>query len=272
MPETVRAEVRYVNPEWRGRSEIPQIYSKELRYANTSVHQVEIQDARPLLERGELDLDRHGFTLVEHYSRAAGFGEEGEFGKDYLEEMEQLIRQVAGADETFMFNEATVRAANPKTFFGDGYALYFHTDYSDRLRASNERELLAKANSPLLDDASGWGFAWYNLWRPANGEVEQNPLALIDASSLDPHDLVPYGLDPDNKTVSMLPLFSSGQRVFYFSRMRNHEVLIFKQADSRQNTGKVCPHTSFRIPDAPDNARRRRSVEARFMCAFAPKD
>ena len=58
MSENVQAEARFINPEWKGRSEIPRIYSKETRYANTTSHSVEILDARPLQERGEIDLDR----------------------------------------------------------------------------------------------------------------------------------------------------------------------------------------------------------------------
>ena len=66
MTQSVTAEVRYLNPEWKSREDRPFIYSKETRRQNTTRHAVEITDARVLQEAGELDLDVNGFVLAEH--------------------------------------------------------------------------------------------------------------------------------------------------------------------------------------------------------------
>ncbi len=43
-----------------------------------------------------------------------------------------------------------------------------------------------------LDHSKKWDFAWYNLWQPIDWEVQQNPLAIIDFTTLERDDLVGY--------------------------------------------------------------------------------
>ena len=44
---TVPAQMRYVNTEWKHTDEIPRIGSRETRRANTSFHDIRVHDARP---------------------------------------------------------------------------------------------------------------------------------------------------------------------------------------------------------------------------------
>ena len=99
MAQAVRADVRYLNDEWKTRDEMPRIYSKETRYANTSPRELEILDARPLSESGELDLDRNGFVLVRHESSVRDFSDPDRVAETYISEMESLIRELTGADQ-----------------------------------------------------------------------------------------------------------------------------------------------------------------------------
>ena len=78
MLESVKANIRYLNPEWRERTELPRIWSRETRRANTSFHAVDVESARPLASRGELELDKHGFALVQHGSRVRDFRDDAE--------------------------------------------------------------------------------------------------------------------------------------------------------------------------------------------------
>ena len=272
MSENVQAEARFINPEWKGRSEIPRIYSKETRYANTTPHSVEILDARPLQERGEIDLDRNGFTLLKHRSSIADFSDAEKFGAAYQAEMQKVVEELTGADQIFPLFKVSVRAANPTTFFGDGYSLYFHCDSSWDELDGILAEQLREAGSPLADNRDGWHFALYNTWRPVDQTVYQNPLTLIDAASLDAEDLINYGLDEGNEGddgfVAMVPIYKESQRLMYYPYMEPDEVLIFKQADTRRGYAQTVPHTSFRDPRAASDAPRRRSVEMRYICAF----
>ena len=50
--------------------------------------------------------------------------------------------------------------------------------------------------------------------------------------------------------------------------MTPDEILVFKQMDGRKNRSVYCPHTSFDIPDTPEDAPPRRSIEGRLLAVF----
>ena len=67
MTSPVNAQVRYLNPEWKGRTDRPSIGDRESRRANTTKREVQIHDAR----WREGGLDDAGFLLVDHESAVA---------------------------------------------------------------------------------------------------------------------------------------------------------------------------------------------------------
>ena len=262
----LHTQVGYVNSEWKGREERPRILSGSTRRANTSLQDVEIHDARPLRARGDLDLDTNGFVLVQHPTRFADFRDRERILQTYLPEMCELLRGLTGAQEIFAFDFAPLRSENPDSFLG-AYSLYMHCDYADSIQPFLNQKIMRDAGSPLADDAEGWEFAWYNLWRPVDYEVQTRPLTLIDARTVDPSDIIEYY--PAEENFASLPVYDDKQRLYYFPRMQTDEVAIFKQADTRRERAQVCPHTSFDDPDAAPHALPRRSIELRLMCAFA---
>ena len=62
---SVSAEVRYLNPEWKGRAEAPRIGDRTSRRANTAKRAVSIDDARGLYTSG--------FVLARHESAVRDF-------------------------------------------------------------------------------------------------------------------------------------------------------------------------------------------------------
>lgn len=56
---------------------------------------------------------------------------------------------------------------------------------------------------------------------------------------------------------------------YYFPEMTKDEVLVFKQWDSDPHlSGRMCFHTAFKDPSAPDDAPARQSIECRIMVFF----
>ena len=100
--------------------------------------------------------------------------------------------------------------------------------------------------------------------------MEQNPLALLDARTLDESDIQEYtfgGRDEDGNATMILP--NSEHEWWYFPQMQTNECLVFKQYDNRNGGGcKQCPHISFFDSSAPEDAPGRRSIEVRICCAF----
>ena len=182
------------------------------------------------------------------------------------------------------------------------YARYAHTDLGKEYfeRSSPHESYVGRpgapnfildfiARHPILDDErQHFDLAYVNVWKPHGRPVEQKPLCLLDAQTLDQADIVSttytgiselnsalqYARDRRDNKIQLLGA-SASHRWVYFSRMEPTEALIFKQMDTRPGHAPFCFHTAFEHPHTPAGARGRRSVEFRVVLAFrkenAPK-
>ena len=268
----VQTQIRYLNDEWRHRDDIPEIGDRESRRANTSKHVVSIFDARPSLQRGEIDLDSNGFTLLRMDSAVQDFQSDQEVRTVYYPEIIDLAKRSTGASEVFI-TQHLVRTED-KSDFNKAYARFLHCDYSLSDARGSAMRLLEKQGRDW-SAYRGKDFAWYNAWQPFDNDAIRNPLALVDAASLSAGDIVDYrytGYSRNNPNATMegkssMPAYNAGHRFYYVSNMTPSEVLFFKQLDTRQQGG-VCPHTSFDDPASPPDAPPRRSIETRLMAVF----
>ena len=97
MSETVTAEIRFINSEWKHRRVPPVIGDRASRRAHTTKHTVPVRDARG----AETGLDTTGFTLTRHKPGMTDFGDESAVKTTYCEEVVSVVKQLAGADEMF---------------------------------------------------------------------------------------------------------------------------------------------------------------------------
>ena len=267
MSQSVGARIRYLSPEWRGRDGRPQISSRESRRANTRFYDVRIADARPLQERGELDLDTNGFILVEHRPDLRDFHDAEEVKRAYYPGIRSLIEKLTGAAQVAVLHH--VIRTEKATSFNEAYARYVHCDFSEARAEEMTRKLLAERGIRVDLSSGRYDVAWYNTWQPIEREVQQNPLMLVDSGSLETADLAEYTFgDAEYDAVASMPFYNAKHRHFYFPRMQTHELIVSKQLDSRPGRARLCPHTSFDDLTAPADALRRRSIEVRVMCLF----
>lgn len=107
-----------------------------------------------------------------------------------------------------------------------------------------------------------------NLWRPIRGPLVDAPLAVCDAGSVEPGDLIPTDLiyqERIGETYSVT--YRASHRWYYFSRMRVDEVLLLKCYDSATDgRARFAPHTAFTDPTTPPDAPLRVSIELRGTC------
>ena len=268
---TVEAQVRYLDPQWRERDDIPRIGDRDSRRANTLKHTVRIHDARGDLEAGRIGLDANGFALLRHVSRTRDFLDDEEVKAVYYREIEALARQATGADEIFI-TQHQVRTEDTSDF-NKAYARFVHCDYSlASPRATSLRALEKRGLS--FAEYEDCEFAWFNSWQPFDNEVQRNPLAVIDAATLAMDDILDYRYtgyaraEAVDAGKSAIPVANPAHRFYYVSRMATDELLFIKQLDTRAGRAKVCPHTSFDDPASPPDAPPRRSIEVRMMAAF----
>jgi hypothetical protein len=265
MEESVPAKVRYINADWKDRDESPRIGSRESRREATSFQDVQVHDARPRLEAGELNLDHNGFTLTQHESAMVDFRDDEVVERIYHREMEALLCRVTGADHAFSRSHL-VRTEKPIDF-NDGYARFVHCDYNmKRLHEMSAAVLETHGVEPQKN----WEYVWYNTWQPFDNPVENNPLAFIDWESLPMVDVIDYYYTGRNiDSLVAAPVYSAAHKWCYFPEMATNEVIVLKQMDGRSGDRSVyCPHTSFDYIGDDVGPLPRRSIETRLLTVF----
>jgi hypothetical protein len=106
-----------------------------------------------------------------------------------------------------------------------------------------------------------------NLWRPIRGPLRDAPLAMCDATTVAPGDLVPSDLvykDRVGETYGVT--YNPAHHWFYVPDMQPDEVLLLKCFDSATDgRARFVPHTAFNDPTAPADMLPRESIEIRTL-------
>jgi hypothetical protein len=233
----------------------------------TERHTVLIRDMRPL--EGALSLDREGFELLRHETAARDLHDDDAIEHVYHPEIEALLRAVTGASRVVVF-DATRRSdggAGAKNRDGlRGPASRVHVDYTDKSGPQRVKDLLGEGEAARLA-ASCARILQINVWRPIRGPVQRSPLALADASTVRPEDLIATDqVFPDRVGEIYHLAHGPGQRWYYAPRMTPDEVLLIKGFDSLDDgRARFTPHGAFDLPDTPADAPPRESIEVRTL-------
>jgi hypothetical protein len=224
---------------------------------------VTITNARAL---GELSLDREGFRLVRHQSATANFYDADEVRRVYYPELVRMLNETTGAAKAVIFAH-DVRSADKSKQDGDRVrepVSSVHNDYTPKSAPQMVREILPH------DEAEyrlAKRFAEINIWRPIRGPVLDRPLAICDARSIAPGDLV--AIDRYLKHEVYMMTFNPAHRWFYFPKMLTGETLLIKGFDSMlDGRARFTAHAAFVDPATPPDAPSRESIEARALLFF----
>lgn len=234
------------------------------RVGNYAAFQTRIADARPIAPR--LSLDREGFILVRHDTGVRDFYDAAELKAVYYPEVERLVAAATGAQKVVVFDH-TIRVAERAVERGlRAPVRMVHNDYTEKSGPQRVRDLLgAEAEARLRRR-----FIEINVWRPIQGPVEAMPLALADAGSLSPRDIVTCDLVYADRTGEVYyGVWNPDHRWYYFPRMERHEAVLIKCYDSaKDGRARFSLHTAFDDPTSPPNAAPRQSIEVRTFAFF----
>ncbi len=113
-------------------------------------------------------------------------------------------------------------------------------------------------------------FAIVQVWRPIRHPIQSDPLAICDARSLAPGDLIAAERRyPDRVGETYRISYNPDHRWFYFPNMRRNEALVFKVYDSEKDgRARFTAHTSFDDPTGPPDAPRRESIEMHLLVFY----
>ena len=229
---------------------------------------VEIEDARSW--PAPPDLDREGFMLTRHKSAVTNFRDAEEVARLHPAEIETLLLEVTGADRVVVngsgvlrFGESSPDAGRLNNSFP---ARFIHIDCSDKTAAQfSERSRPKDVDRPVKRACS------YNVWRVLSPPPQDIPLAVCDARSFGPGDLVESDSIFDMKDApewsfeSWLVKFNPRHRWVYFSAMDRDDALIFKTNDSDRSKAHNVPHSAFDDPSCPKGVPTRSSIEMRAI-------
>ena len=261
----VEAELNYMAPM----AERPRYYAYDAGEVSSNMtpepHRVHIRDMRPIA--AEIELDRQGFALVEQHTAVRDFWDDEEVRRVYYPEAERFIAVKTGASRVFIFDHLQRRRVPGATRRAPGVppqpATRVHVDHTSRSGPQRVRDLLPDEAEELLKGR----VQVINLWRPIRGPLQDAPLAVCDARTVDPADLVPSDLvyrQRVGETYSVT--YNPAHEWYYVPEMRREQALLLKIADTKTDgRARFMPHTSFTDPTTPPDAFPRESIELRTL-------
>ena len=276
-------------------------------------HRMTVQDARPLEAAERRTLAGNGFEMrADPLARPdLDFFDHDQVLRGYYPLCAEIVRAASGARFVGAFDHNVRSAAGKQSrrrIQGgqqvQGPAHVVHGDYTltsapQRLRdlahppGGNDtlRTLLAEGEALLSEEEveralDGGRFAIINVWRNiAREPVATHPLALCDAASVAPEDLVVFEIHyQDRIGENYFAKHSEGHRWYFYPALTRDEALLIKQWDSAgalarsegahgDGTGGAAPctfsfHSAFEDPTTPPDAPERWSIEVRCVALY----
>lgn len=241
-------------------------------------HHCEIENMRDI--PGGANVDVQGFELVSFAPDIEDIYDSEQRVKKFDPAVVELIKRRLGAVEVrvldpFLRGEEARRRAPGSITAPAGQV---HVDYT---RESGP----AFFDKVLGADAAkfrGHRFAVINVWRPITGPLKDHPLALCDARTVDPDDLMVSkafssvgedglrlaGGKPSYGEVFYVA-YNRKHRWYYAPDMRTDEALLLKNYDSiTDGVARFSPHCAFKDPTAPADVLPRASIEVRVLTVW----
>ncbi|KAF2420336.1 hypothetical protein EJ08DRAFT_27207 [Tothia fuscella] len=224
-------------------------------------HKVIIHDIRR--HESEFNMDENAFEAHSNIPSKMSYedwNDDSVIEKIYYPEVEKLLlEKIPGSKRIFLFDQTIRRPGTSRA-----PVQRVHIDQTAQSTAARVRHHLPDEADKLLQGR----YRIINIWRPLNGTVLQNPLAVADSATVRDEDLI--GVEhryPDRTGETAAVKFNEGQKWCYWSGMGNEDRLFLKCFDSDATVGGKgrVPHTAFEDPRTPAGAKGRESIEVRAL-------
>jgi hypothetical protein len=238
-------------------------------HGNFNIQEVVVHNARELETAPSLDVE--GFKLVRQASKVTDFYDDAQIESTYHDEVTTLLKEATGAARIEIFDD-TRRSTSLERQKEKGIreaALIVHNDYTARSGVKRLRDHFAD-DPHEADKLLQRRFAIINVWRSIAGLVYNHALALCDATTVRPEDLVSVERRAEERIGELqVALHHPGNRWYYFPEMQMDEALLFKTFDSETDgRTRFTIHTSFEDRGAPADAAPRESIETRCLVFY----
>lgn len=269
VPDSVRARLNYLTrdsepPVSRIGFEAPDEVHRSGSYEWV---EISVGDARRLDPPARLD--REGFELVSFETAVADLYDDDLVKAAYYPEVARLVRESTGAARVVVFDHNSRAEGGPRAAHENarGPVHLVHDDYTDRSAPGRVRAFLPEAEA---EDLLTRRFAIVNVWRPIRGPLVSAPLALCDARSIAPEDLVAAQMVYPHRTgEEFRSRYDARHRWYYYPRMTVDEAVLIKVFDSATDgPARFSLHSAFDDPTTPADAPPRESIEARTLVFY----
>jgi hypothetical protein len=221
-----------------------------------------IVDARLLSH----SLDIEGFALVAHESAVTDFTDVSATAAIYAGEIEALVSHLSGADFVQVSSPGILRFSEKSGQAGTRNnsmpARFAHVDITDGTAA----KFVAQSAPPGIALRR---HAHFNIWRVISDPPQDVPLAVCDARTVHPDDLIVADAvfdeagKPEWSFEGWVVAHNPNHQWHWFSNMTRDEALIFKTNDSDPRFAHCVPHVAFDDANCPSDAPPRISIEMR---------
>ena len=214
-------------------------------------HPVRIQNARLFADR--LSLDVEGVALARRPTAVADLWDEAQTLALGHPETAELVREVTGAARVVVFDhtrrKSSVQQGERGSRGAQPPASRAHVDQTVASGAQRIREIMGAQAEGLLRRRA----AIINVWRPIHHVARAWPLALGDAGSIAPADLIATDLlFPHRKGEIYGVAYNPAQRWLYVPDLQPDEAILIKCWDSDAAVANAVFHaTGVRVRDLP---------------------
>ncbi|KAK3690984.1 hypothetical protein LTR37_018886 [Vermiconidia calcicola] len=245
-------------------------------YPGTAGYQRRKFDTKPMMindlrgREEDFTLDRNGFRVLKgHWSEEDVIDEPEHINNVVFPETIDAVKQASGASDVLPFSHlvrrnlaSTVKAQadglkDSDTVSAPGPTIFAHCDNS-----VNGALTVLENNVPAaeLEKRKNSRWAIMNVWRPLVRPVAREPLALLDANTVDEKDLIGVmAMFPQKKDAAFGTAYPGGKgfetaqvlandkhKWYYASKLGPDEALLFKQFDTKTDgRARQTPHTAF---------------------------
>ncbi len=229
-------------------------------------HRVTIANARPIAGQPSLDLE--GFALVPHRTAVRDFWDEAQTLALGHPEAAEIVKAATGAARIVVFDHTLRRRTGDPDRSPHAPrqpVARVHVDQTVRSGPQRVRDIMGDEAEALLSRRA----AIVNVWRPIRHAAQDHPLALGDARSIDPADLLPSEQIFRHRSGETYGLaYHPAQRWHYIPDLGLDECILIKCWDSDEAVARFAPHSAFDDPTTPPGTPPRESIEFRTIAFF----
>jgi len=209
------------------------------------------------------DLQNNGFTYLKQKTAVTDFYNDEHVRDVYYKEVMQLVKDMTGAEIVSPFKAGCGNIVDTHCIRSrkQGYPIF--EVHVDQTKESGEQRLEQLFPGKYKDRR----VQVINVWRPVKGPLNDVPLAVVDAATVnDQTDLAYSSLkyaDLDGSTYKVY--YNEGHAWYYMPAMEVDDVMLFKCYDSDETSKtRFAPHSAILDPTVSKFIMRE-SIEMRIL-------